>query len=54
MIESILPARQHETVTGLRGFLEFVQFVDGYVRTLATIAAPLWELTKKPMSLLIR
>jgi len=45
-VESILGARQPETVSELKGFLGLVQFVGRYVKGLATVAAPLWDLIK--------
>ena len=49
-VESILGARRPENVTELKGFLGLVQFVGRYVKGLATVAAPLWELTKQSAS----
>lgn len=49
-ITSIRAARRPETVSELRGFLGLVQFVGRYVRGLATVSAPLWELTKKSVT----
>lgn len=46
-IKSIRSAGNPETVTKLKECLGLVQFVGRYVHDLATVDAPLWEVTKK-------
>ena len=46
-VKAIVCARAPTNVSELRGFLGLVQYVGRYVPDLATVAAPLQELTKK-------
>ena len=46
-VKAIVCARAPENVSELRGFLGLVQFVGRYVPDLATVSAPLRELTRK-------
>jgi len=45
-VESIIGARQPETVFELKGFLGLMQFFSRHIKALATVAALLWDLAK--------